>query len=481
MSNHSKIRVTAIISIYKAAHDIEACLEDLIAQDLFQQGELEIVCIDAASPENEKQRVGDLVSKHPQQISWHRLESRVGLYTAWNFAIERARGEFITNANTDDRHANNCIRLLMEALENDMSLGMVYGSQKTTRTQNANFEDVDYRDSNVSPRFFAPNLLLAHPCGCQPMFRKSVWQELGGFDESYEVIGDYEFTLRVAVKYPIKRVDEAWGLFRIHDSALSKNNLNDERQRLEAKYWNFPYLISLYKAQGLDLDEKSMLCDFFLRSLAYYHIWEGNKLCRQHVSWSRKILEIFQANESDISITATMRDVLEIIENPTCESLDTTIDLSGLSNAQLPGNHELLNPLQVLADYSCGFLGFQQFTKKPLLECTLGFPLESIQSTVDSLTPGRPVYIYGAGQLAVSLVPILESMEVSIEAITDRYAASFRDYTVVSHESVAQDTDAYFFPGTWDLVGYTAFMQSHGRQPDIDYFLPPLERPFDDI
>lgn len=53
------------------------------------------------------------------------------------------------------------------------------------------------------------------------LFKRSVWEELGGFDETLPVLGDWEFNLRVALKHPIGVLPKA--LAQYHHRIRSSN------------------------------------------------------------------------------------------------------------------------------------------------------------------------------------------------------------------------------------------------------------------
>ena len=93
--------VSAIVSTYNAERFIRGCLEDLEAQTIADR--LEIVVIDSGSPQNEGTIVREFQQRY-DNILYIRTAQREGLYAAWNRGIQAARGKYITNANTDDRH-----------------------------------------------------------------------------------------------------------------------------------------------------------------------------------------------------------------------------------------------------------------------------------------------------------------------------------------------------------------------------------------
>lgn len=92
--------VTAIVSTYNAERFMRGCLEDLVAQTLFS--EMEVLVIDSGSQQGESAICAEYARIHPR-IRLIRTE-REPLYAAWNRAIPLARGKYLTNANTDDRH-----------------------------------------------------------------------------------------------------------------------------------------------------------------------------------------------------------------------------------------------------------------------------------------------------------------------------------------------------------------------------------------
>src|SRR5688572_6698772 len=95
-------RVTAIVSTYQSERFIRGCLEDLEAQTI--AGQMEVIVVDSASPQNERQIVEEFQQRH-SNITYVRTTERETLYAAWNRGIGMTRAPYITNANADDRHA----------------------------------------------------------------------------------------------------------------------------------------------------------------------------------------------------------------------------------------------------------------------------------------------------------------------------------------------------------------------------------------
>ena len=105
--------ITAIVSTYNAERFMRGCLEDLVAQSIFD--EIEVLVIDSGSTQGESAICTEFTREYPQ-IKLIRTE-REPLYVAWNRAIPLARGKYLTNANTDDRHRRDFMEVMAAALQ----------------------------------------------------------------------------------------------------------------------------------------------------------------------------------------------------------------------------------------------------------------------------------------------------------------------------------------------------------------------------
>jgi glycosyltransferase involved in cell wall biosynthesis len=193
----SKIKVSAVVSTYNSEKFFRGCLEDLVKQKLYQKGELEIIVIDSGSKQNERAIVEEFQRQY-KNIVYIRTEEREGVYAAWNRGIKAARGKYITNANTDDRHRRDALEAMARVLDEKPEIGLVYPDVIITATENETFE----RHTPVGHyRWMDYNKeLLSLGCfiGPQPMWRKSVHDQYGFFDETFTSSGDWEFWLRIA-------------------------------------------------------------------------------------------------------------------------------------------------------------------------------------------------------------------------------------------------------------------------------------------
>ena len=190
--------VTAIASLYKGRQYLEAFLENITAQTIFDKSEL--IIIDANSPEGE----GDLIAEYQKvfpNIIYKRVNHRIGIYDAWNDAIEMARGRYLTNTNLDDLRRIDSFELQAAALDELKFVDVVYQDFFYSLDSSLAFDEVarfGYKSS--LPVLCVNNLLRFNSPHNAPMWRAQLHKDLGLFDTSFKSAGDYEFWLRCALQ-----------------------------------------------------------------------------------------------------------------------------------------------------------------------------------------------------------------------------------------------------------------------------------------
>ena len=211
-SNHS-VMVSAIVSAYKSERFMRDCLQDLTDQTAFAEGKVEIIVVDSGSPQKEGAIVQEFQDRFPS-IRYLRSEKRENVYAAWNRGIQIANGKYITNANTDDRHARDAFERMTTVLEMRPDVALVYADVIKTRTENETFERC-----TETGRFhwhgWDRRILLNEGCfmGPQPMWRRRVHDLYGYFDENLVTSGDYEFWLRISQSFDFFHIRMPLGLY----------------------------------------------------------------------------------------------------------------------------------------------------------------------------------------------------------------------------------------------------------------------------
>ncbi|MFC1680336.1 FkbM family methyltransferase [Pseudomonadota bacterium] len=230
-------RVTAIVSSYAAQEFMDECLSDLLAQTIAD--DLEILILDAASPENERDSVHEYQHRH-SNIRYIRTPERIGIYLAWNILVFMAKGTFITPFSTNDRLRRNAFELLADSLASG-DYAMVYGNSLGTNTPHESFYNNTASDYYRWPPYSFEMLLRRCLVGPNPMWKKSIHEKIGYFDQRYLAVGDQDFWCRIGMRYPILHIEEFTGLHWMAKDSLSGNleTSNAELAHIRQKYHRY--------------------------------------------------------------------------------------------------------------------------------------------------------------------------------------------------------------------------------------------------
>jgi glycosyltransferase involved in cell wall biosynthesis/lipoprotein NlpI len=233
-----EIIVSAIVSTYNSEKFIKGCLDDLTTQTIYKKGLLEIVVVNSGSEENEDVIIRDYKSRFPN-INYIKTEERETIYEAWNRGIKAAKGKYVTNANTDDRHRPDAYETMLKQFLIDEDTDLVYSDVLQTTIPNDTYFSRSKKSQLNWIDFDADLLLFGCYIGPQPMWKKELHDKFGYFDESLKVVGDYEFWLRISRDAKFHHIKETLGLYLYAEDSAEHRDYKlteQENERVKNKY-----------------------------------------------------------------------------------------------------------------------------------------------------------------------------------------------------------------------------------------------------
>jgi glycosyltransferase involved in cell wall biosynthesis len=180
------------VSIVIPCYNQGALLREALASIKQARNEnlLEVIVVDNGSSEVETttilsqvQEAGHCVVSQPNR----------GLGAALNAGIRRAKGEFILPLASGNRLRDAYLNEGVSLLKNNICLGVVYA-------------DAEYFGDRTGPwhvqEFNLLSLIRGNFIDACALFRKKLWEEVGGYDEQMPWTGweDWDFWLRVAYR-----------------------------------------------------------------------------------------------------------------------------------------------------------------------------------------------------------------------------------------------------------------------------------------
>ena len=200
-------------------------MKDITQQTIFNQCEL--IIINANSPENEE----PIIKKYMEQYSnivYYKLNHDPGLFAVWNLGIKMAHAPYITNANVDDRLKTNCYEVHANYLDTHPEIDLVYSGCYITHKSNETFEHNSSYGKTVWHTMQEFNRIdqlykWIPYVNNHPMWRKTLHQHYGLFNEKYKATGGMEFWIRCTLcgNAQFKLINGVYSLYYLNPEGLS--------------------------------------------------------------------------------------------------------------------------------------------------------------------------------------------------------------------------------------------------------------------
>ena len=108
-------------------------------------------------------------------------------------------GEYITNVNCDDRRAPWALEHQAKTLITNPDVGLVYNDSYITKDANTMWENIGTNCERYNFESFSKEAMLrGNLPHNNPMWRRTLHDTYGMFDDKYKSAGDWEFWLRCA-------------------------------------------------------------------------------------------------------------------------------------------------------------------------------------------------------------------------------------------------------------------------------------------
>lgn len=212
------VEVTVLMSVYNGERFLREAMDSVLQQTF---SNWEFLIVDDGSTD-ETWKILSNYAENDQRIVLHRNENNLGLAKSLNMGIQAAKGGYIARFDSDDMCLPARLERQVEALNSSPGIAVV----------GAWMQDIDEKGERLNVRrgawesyahyFFALLRLQTYLYHPSVMFRKTVIQKLGGYDESLVVGQDLDLWVRLAqAGYDARIIQEPLMYYRVHDEQLT--------------------------------------------------------------------------------------------------------------------------------------------------------------------------------------------------------------------------------------------------------------------
>jgi glycosyltransferase involved in cell wall biosynthesis len=231
-------RVTVVTPSFNQAAYLEQTIQSVLSQDY---PTIEYLVVDGGSTDGSV----EIIRKYADRLAWWVSEKDHGQAEAINKGMNRASGEIVAWLNSDDLYLPGAVSAAVQCLDAHPECSAVFGDLLA----------IDERGEKINVQHFGdwglPELMRFQIIGQPSVFmRRSVYQQVGGLDESYHFLLDHHLWLRLAQVVPLVYSGQLWAAARFHSGAKNVSQpvcFAEEAYRLAAWMPQQPGLLPLYR------------------------------------------------------------------------------------------------------------------------------------------------------------------------------------------------------------------------------------------
>ncbi len=207
--------VSVLMPVYNARRYVAEAVESILAQTF---DDFELLIVDDGSTD----RSLNILKKYASMDARIHLVSRpnTGYVVALNEMIKRAQGEFIARMDADDISLPDRFKKQVEFLRNHPRVGVVGGAYELIddRGRLLTIRRLFNDNARIQDRLLSGDTHLAHP---SVMMRRSLLQQVGGYDASLMPTEDLDLWLRLGEITELANLPDILIRYREHIASIS--------------------------------------------------------------------------------------------------------------------------------------------------------------------------------------------------------------------------------------------------------------------
>lgn len=217
--------ISVIVPIFGHFDYLHDCLTSLASQADVQ---FEIICVDDGSPDPRISLLIDgLRNRNPRLIAHRELVNR-GISAVQNLAVEMAQGEYVAFLDCDDTIVPGALKVISDTLQSVREVDYLFTDRtdiddkgKAIRlARYGGYDRIQYKSQDGIADDLLDGMVASH----LKVIRRSVYRSLGGCDERFSGVQDWELALRIAQGHRLHYVNDSLYRHRIHKRSVTNSD-----------------------------------------------------------------------------------------------------------------------------------------------------------------------------------------------------------------------------------------------------------------
>lgn len=238
MFNH--MLVSVVIPTYNSSLSLTHALKSVVGQTY---KEFEIIVIDDGSIDNTE----EVVRNFPFPILYLKVPNG-GPAKARNIGIKNSQGDFVAFLDADDLWLPRKLEAQIKAFDADPELMLVFTEDLFLKNDKLIKKPFSKKQRLMCGNVVKNIFLFSYVGTPTVMVRRSIFEEVGYFEEDMLIAEDDNLWLRIASKYKISLLDEVLVHIRITKGSLSRtegNIFSGVQEHIRLIHYKYPELEKL--------------------------------------------------------------------------------------------------------------------------------------------------------------------------------------------------------------------------------------------
>ncbi|MEI6093547.1 MAG: glycosyltransferase [bacterium] len=221
------ILVSVIIPTYNRAHLLERAIKSVLSQSY---SDLELIVIDDGSTDNTQELLANFIRKD-KRVKTFCIDNS-GVSRARNTGIHSSNGSLIAFLDSDDEWLQHKLKKQVDLYKTDR---FVLCHSNEIWIRNGIRVNQMKKHEKSGGDLFLKSLPLCCISPSASILEKEVFDEVGLFDESFDICEDYELWLRITAKHRVDFIEEPLIIkYGGHEHQLSRRSWGNDIYRVKA-------------------------------------------------------------------------------------------------------------------------------------------------------------------------------------------------------------------------------------------------------